>query len=116
MRFISQLEGALLDYWVARAQGWIDKGDGWWGYDAPGTIPNLEQYAWRPSSNWAQAGEIIDRERIGVIPMEYESGRHWVASRSGIPYACRGETPIQAAMRLYVGLKFGMLVEEVEGV
>lgn len=78
---VSELTGAQLDYWVARAQGWsIGRPDGN-GFYYPTPTPEgldhwIEQGAevefrevaqdWKPSSNWLQGGAIIERE--GIAP------------------------------------------------
>lgn len=66
-RHFYQLSGAELDYWVARAEGFIG-GDldirPFWGcsyYDGTG----LRSYS--PSTHWDLAGEIIMREQISTV-------------------------------------------------
>ena len=78
---VSELTGAQLDYWVARAQGWtIGRGDGDGFYFSPSSPDDVDHWIeqgaevefrevvrdWMPSTNWAQAGLIIERERIMV--------------------------------------------------
>jgi hypothetical protein len=63
----ADLTGAMLDYWVARAEGvqvdatCDDITSEQWQYVRSGTIE-----AYTPSSDWAQGGPIIERERISV--------------------------------------------------
>lgn len=66
-----------------------------------------------PSTNWADGGPIIEREKLMVEPL-LESGvwhGEWRAvglSWEGRLYAdCRGPTPLIAAMRAYVTSKLG---------
>lgn len=70
-------------------------------------------FQWEPSTDWAQGGPIIDRERIATVP----SAPHWVARIKkpvdplGDWLQMNGPTPLIAAMRCYVASKLG---EEVE--
>ncbi|WP_186191040.1 phage protein NinX family protein [Burkholderia gladioli] len=130
---VAELTGALLDYWVAKAQGiepYADKlPDGatyfrYWLVDLPdepativGMIPAPPKGAVRysPSSLWEQGGSIIERGRIDLkappnmdAPDEHVD---WAASipDPGVGYTREyfGETPLIAAMRAYVASKFG---------
>lgn len=127
---VSELEGAQLDYWVARAEGeniapahpgpdpetgryWLQMGKGYSVKECP-----------RYSSDWAAGGPIIDRERIGTAddsPIG-KNGTKWIAaidltaSADGYGGASldglyhrpqRGPTLLVAAMRAYVASKFG---------
>lgn len=58
------------------------------------------------STNWAQGGEIIERERISLIG---EGGEIWFAEWGWIQVF--GDTPLEAAMRTYVASKFGDDIE-----
>lgn len=67
-----------------------------------------EMHFW-PSTDWAQGGPIIERERIatwgdGDLYWEAECGWAWA----------KGSTPLIAAMRCYVTLKLGDEVEVPE--
>ena len=57
---------------------------------------------WRPSGNWAQAGPIIERERIELKP----TYAGWAAFLGNKTFA-NGPTPLIAAMRCYVASKIG---------
>lgn len=115
----SELTGALLDYWVARAEGlevrlyrlgeptsrcWTIQ-DGRTGH------------VFAPSTSWAQGGPIIERERI----QWRDEGGTWCAGfgegddDDWLHYG-EGETQLVAAMRAYVASKFGDEVQDVEGV
>ena len=64
----SELTGAALDWAVAKAEG-IGLGPrGFVVYYHEG-----EPAMWLPSTDWAQAGPIIEREDISVIRLENES-------------------------------------------
>lgn len=96
----SELTGVMLDYWVARAEG-LECGVGP-ASNAPDKVCGVKLstgwfFPWSPSTDWAIGGPIIERERIGLE----DEGLHWSA---GVESAL---TPLIAAMRAYVGSKFG---------
>jgi len=87
----SDLTLLALDRAVAHALGAPDDGNG------------LPYY----STDWAQGGPIIERERIDVL---YEHDLRWIAvPQKGIE--SYGPTPLIAAMRCYVASKLGDEVE-----
>lgn len=115
----SELTGALLDYWVAKAEGYEaeilkdDKGE---------FVVRTERFEngghsrgpFFPSTNWLDGGPIIERERIVIAPNK--QGWHWYAYTGGywineslMDYQIEedGETGLIAAMRAYVASKFG---------
>ena len=99
----SELNGAALDWAVAKADGWepmMDE-DGLYFYDF------MEEKNWRPSTDWAQGGPIIERE--GIALKRIIDG--WRATRDWIRYDFIGPTPLIAAMRCYVASKLGDEVE-----
>lgn len=115
---VNSLSGELLDYWVARAEaesipdemerspsGDISlvrmglHGESWaalWRH------PN---FRFRPSSDWAQGGPIIERERIRLVPGADE----WVADHMSDAGTFIGvdAASLVAAMRAYVASQFG---------
>ena len=102
----SELTGAALDWAVAlieypewKEQGYLEVFPHDLSFD-DGTV-----YA--PSTDWAQGGPIIERERIGVEP--HPSSESWVSFCSGVSYV--GPTPLIAAMRCYVGSQLGNEIE-----
>ncbi len=136
---VSELQGALLDYWVGRAGG---EGVGTMPRD-PQTWPVRIQdgicekaaaiskegkpcwwYEYAPSTDWAQAGPIIYREGITTTApchrYDVSHSQEWTANiGSGLsPHApCHwrtGPTPLIAAMRCYVASKFGEEVPDQE--
>lgn len=132
---VSELTGALLDYWVAKAEGWdffwskhnhwvVTRLDGnqyrscqeWQPFNSysgkKNEIPHpseaLEDFY--PSSDWSLAGPIIEREKITVVPGAF--GVPWTACEdwSRDPECNKwidGETYLIAAMRCFVASKFG---------
>lgn len=101
----SELTGALLDYWVARAAGVIPARAG-------ALLVDGKPYF--PSTNWAHGGPIIEHARIEL--RHFNDG--WCAQILNKPYfygtdystvgtGGRINTPLIAAMRCYVASKFG---------
>ena len=99
----SKLTGAALDWAVAKCEGhkvFVKY--------APLQImytPKRKRslYTYRPSTNWAQGGLIIDRE---TISLDYAQEEDWAAKTSAYQWAY-GPTPLIAAMRCYVASKLG---------
>ena len=98
---VSELTGAALDWAVAKCEGeevrlikgqlealWTDNG-------------------YKPSTDWAQGGPIIEREKTAIKENGYG---HWFA-KVGAGKWMRGPTPLIAAMRCYVTSKLGSEVE-----
>ena len=61
----------------------------------------------RYSRDWAQAGPILERERIAIGYGHYV----WNAAKYGMGWYVGGPTPLIAAMRCYVASKLGSEVE-----
>ena len=117
---VSELSGALLDYWVAKAEGiptaWISRKEGEEPVCILGPVA-MDRFEWSPSTSWAQGGPIIEREGIDItVAMESVTGEKtilfWSADRDDWDGAC-GETPLTAAMRAYVQSKFGAEVTDI---
>ena len=104
----SEMTGAALDWAVAKCEGATDawRGDGpfWWD-----GVPCIRIYGhdvdYTPSTNWAQGGPIIEREKIATA---WHLTR-WVAWRGVIEHP--GPTPLIAAMRCYVASRLGNDIE-----
>lgn len=107
MTKVSELAGAELDYWVAKAHG----------YDAVVedgrcmTIHCSELSGWEshksyfhPHEDWTTCGQIIERERIQL----WDLGDKWMA-KAGMKAGSFGcdKSPRIAAMRAYVSSKYG---------
>ena len=90
----SDLSGSALDWAVARCEvGEAAEQAGDW---------------WKPSTDWAQGGPIIERERIETFIRDEE----WYSYSSlSLPMDFHGDTPLIAAMRCYVASKLGDEVE-----
>ncbi|QOF80310.1 phage protein NinX family protein [Variovorax sp. 38R] len=109
----SKLAGLALDYWVAvadgqRAEKFSHEGRGWVRLVGVG-VP----YA--PSTLWAQAGPIIEREHINLTCVWDPSPLHgpgprWLARHPGPDgngVLAMADTPLIAAMRAFVAAKLG---------
>ena len=92
----SQLTGAALDWAVTKCQGYdASVGEGEWGM-------------WGWTTDWAQAGPLIERENISITSTTFswwECAEGWYA-HIGDRYA-DGDTPLVAAMRCYVASVMG---------
>lgn len=106
----SELIGPALDWAVARCEGeavslvkgqletlWTDSG-------------------WKPSTNWALGGPVIEREKIELAHVYSDRKFFWIATRSehGAISEEQGPTPLVAAMRCYVASQIGDEVEVPE--
>ena len=97
---VSELTGALLDYWVAKTVGRsVEIVDGQCQH-----VYGMRS-VFSPSTNWSQGGPIIDREEIELVHRNGMDGRTLWAIKENI--IMRGETKLIAAMRCYVASKFG---------
>ena len=110
---VSELTGKALDWAVDQIDGHYAR------YKLsrePGeTILTYAKWAshsfWRPSSDWKHGGPIIERNKVSVSVQIHDS---WSAHA---PYSLEhwkygfGPTPLIAAMRCYVQVKFG---EEID--
>ena len=114
----SELTGDALDWAVAKALGmhvWPTRG-GWFTFDSDAYSEYRNDYnddklqSFRPSTNWAQGGAIIEREGISLY---LYSDSEWNAHLGGKEYCAT--TPLIAAMRCYVASKLGDEVEISEG-
>jgi len=100
------LSGAALDWAVAKCEGlrtYVEVVEGF-----------------KPSTDWAQGGPIIEREMIQITPHCMVNPLHgWAASFRSFDenddvYALhrqRGKTPLIAAMRCYAASKLGDEIE-----
>lgn len=131
----AELEGALLDYWVAKATGMplYECGTDAWpgngkvfreGFEHPILTVGLmgiqggvfieqsgEAEAWRPSQDWADGGPIIDREKI-VTDFDDRLWGAAIRKPGSLEHMSCGPTPLIAAMRAYVASKFGDTVPD----
>jgi hypothetical protein len=96
----NELTDAALDWAVAKAEGISLGPRGSIVYYHEG-----EPAMWHPSTDWSQAGPIIEREKIAT---NYSAKRDcWFAENFLETCAEGGPTPLIAAMRCYVASKLG---------
>ena len=119
----SELTGAALDWAVAKCEGMhvmMSRG-GWFVFDSDAYSEFRNDYndsklqMFRPSTNWAQGGPIIERERItldGTAILNQWMAVFYVPDEE--PWEMRGLTPLIAAMRCYVASRLGDEVEVPE--
>ena len=64
---------------------------------------------WTPSTNWAQGGPIIEREKIGFdfFHVPKDSTPFWNSGVAGDMRSYKGPTPLISAMRCYVASRLG---------
>jgi len=117
----SDLTGAELDAWVAKALGYksdpdfdaVKNHEGYWVGE--GTF--IAKYRFQPSTNWSQGGPLIEKYKVSI---DANAGE-WLAMVDcsfGVgtgPYDAEtyiGPTPLIAAMRAIVASVFGENVNE----
>jgi hypothetical protein len=105
----SELQGAALDWAVAKCEGWPM--DIWYDEDQMPMIRDDEVPEWKPSTDWAQGGPIIERK--GIELFRNNEKNYWFTSRARNQIGT-GPTPLVAAMRCYVASKLGDEVEVPE--
>lgn len=134
---VSELTGEQLNKWVAKAEGYEHHGavgvferndsrpwclsevNDWWK-DPEGRwiCGPCTGFPHNYSTEWAQGGPIIERDRIGVWPTDYFVGHksppdgptdNYGAEvrTSGSGFLQFGQTPLIAAMRAKVASKYG---------
>ena len=97
----SELTGAALDWAVAKCEGINYVKD---------DVRFRGAYARKYSTDWAQGGPIIEREKISVWARDDEwAAESFVPNQQGLE--CVGPTPLIAAMRCYVASKLGDEIE-----
>lgn len=130
-RLVSELTGADLARWVARAQQLNVVRDGerddapWAVYFPNGFCKSFGEHGYRPEKNWEEGGPIIERANISLHPptslVHRCGGPNAGPGQSGVWSACtwtRGSSgkrsfgmddhsPLVAAMRCYVRYVFG---------
>jgi hypothetical protein len=102
----SELRRRALDWAVAKCEGRRE----------PELLNNFATawFTWgnvHYSTNWAQAGPIIEREFICVSAPMHPSTAPWCAISDSTGCKSSGPTPLVAAMRCYVASKLGDEVE-----
>lgn len=104
----SELTGPALDWAVARCEGEAV-------HMVKGQLETLwTDNGWKPSTDWALGGPILERERIDLYFIGHDAVDNglpiWRAEKLG-EWGEDGPTPLVAAMRCYVGSVIGNEVE-----
>ena len=105
----NELSGVALDWAVAKCEVKEPVGS-----FLDGVVVHPDYNNFHPSRNWAQGGEIIEREGINLD--NYAKNPQWSAWAPAPEQAAGeaqayGTTPLEAAMRCYVASKLGDEVE-----
>ena len=122
----SELTGAALDWAVAKCE---DETDVLFAYRQYGKLlvrqagcheTHDSEWPYEPSTDWAQGGPIIEREKLCVghkhqadpeyCPVNDPATNCWARTTAG-GYLSYGPTPLIAVMRCYVASKLGDEVE-----
>lgn len=108
----AEATGPALDWLVAIAEGYSEW-DGEAFFRHRGAYCACFLAEWHPSTDWAQGGPIIEREKIDLA---YHGGNGWRAAQvyRHDPATSYGPTVLIAAMRCYVASKLGDEVEITE--
>lgn len=116
----ADLTAAALDWAVAKCESRVNVGV----YGGPVVIDHklhlhycgvVLDCAFTPSTDWAQGGPIIEREKISV-DFHYKplSKAIWVAEITGTGLRSRGSTALIAAMRCYVRFRMSGTVNVLD--
>lgn len=109
---ISILDGELLDYWVARAAGFVPiyDAEGPEGsrvfiscYRDRGKLVTVPLRVFNPSADWAHAGPIIESEQIDLA---CDFGVWTARHIKKLTYCRSTQSPLVAAMRAYLMWKY----------
>lgn len=113
----NELTGRALDWAVAKAAGIVEEGE----FDTKRSILFILGGYYTPSTNWAQAGPLIDQAGITVVcwakPGQWEAdstARLWLKVNGPPSIRFKGATALIAAMRCYVQSKLGDEVDVPE--
>ena len=95
--------GAQLDWMVAKCEGAL-----------PGSYDDWKQTWPRYSTDWAQGGPIIERERISIRQWTNVPLVHAYMPQDNAPWVSDGTSPLVAAMRCFCCSKLGDEVDVPE--
>lgn len=106
----NELMYEYLDWAVAKCEGENSVAACYYSDDnTPLYLDESPEPEWKPSTNWAQGGPIIERE--GICFGKLNAG-YWLAfPEANADTDISGPTPLIAAMRCYVASKLGDDVE-----
>lgn len=104
----SEMIGAALDWAVAKCEKY-PMGI-WYDEDQLPMIRDDEVPEWKPSTDWAQGGPIIEREGMQIYMIDHSfwgATMWWDDEHGASEFTQKGLTPLIAAMRCYVASKLG---------
>ena len=127
---VAELEGAELDFFVAKAEGydsdnlsspevilrgkWTIQGNNcaYITRQVSNDVSVSNTYAvcdvkFSPSTNWSQGGPIIERERINIVCWATPMGNIQASYSMDFSEGQAGDSMLIAAMRAFVASKFG---------
>ena len=116
---VSEATPTQLNWMVAKCEGATDE----WHTDKPffwDGVPCVREAGhdveYTPSTDWAQGGPIIERERMDIEcwdfhSMPWKASMWWDDENSSGDIQMYGPTPLIAAMRCYVASKLGDTIE-----
>lgn len=112
----SELQGAALDWAVAKCEGVLEDEEAFYINEYTGALMldrGDDSVAYCPSKLWDHGGPIIERESISI---ERKHDGWWMASykyhyADDPMYLVLADTPLIAAMRYYVASKLGEYVD-----
>jgi hypothetical protein len=99
---VSELSGAELDYWVAKANG-CGTGEVWLEDNKCRLRVMRSSIVYSPSTDWSQGGPII--QKYGISLDHKGDGKYDAKFLAGKPMT--GMNALQATCRLVVALRFG---------
>lgn len=122
---VRELSGALLDLWVAKAEGFQPRVAEYTDGNAYCLLPGsqigenhwLADRKYSPSTDWSIGGPIIERQGLAVRMMvqprvALTGDLCWEACYLHGEHRAYGSSPLQAAARSYVKSKFGDVVPD----
>lgn len=107
---ISELQGAALDWAVAKATGKFVTLS--YAITPPHVMTSRDDERYQPSTDWAQGGPLIERYGISV---RCHSDGNWVGSVGESLFLTAGETALIAAVRTIVAAMNNTVAARTEG-
>ena len=112
----SELTNAALDWAIGTADGGLyqprSARDSFWIW--PGEPVKYSEAAPAYSTDWAQGGPIIERERISIRQWTNVPLVHAYMPQDNAPWLSDGTSPLIAGMRCYCSFKLGDEVDVPE--
>ena len=105
---VSELAGAKLDYWVAKAEG---EEPALTSGGMPVCVIKVKPAEWTysPSTLWEQGGPLVEKHRVSVSWFDF--GNAWISTDKKCKVQL-GQTPLEAICRAVVSSVYGEEVED----